>query len=185
MEAPFDDDHRDTLGDHDALPVQHERGVANDPDGCSWAQRAPHYMCGLLRDRAPVADDRRARRDGLFVLVFTRLLVKHQEGSVGTLSPDRVDVEPNVLFGVSLPGPNGSYPLDRFSAIRVEFRSGPIQPGVQGGPNEVIWLVGRNGTPNVALARTDEGAGRIVGKQFGAALGLPVEEVGAAREIRL
>ena len=121
----------------------------------------------------------------LFVLVFTRLLIKHQEGSVGTLSPDRVDVEPNVLFGLSLPGPSGSYSLDRFSAIRVEFRSGPIQPGVQGGPNEVIWLVGRNGTPDVALARTDEGAGRIVGKQFGAALGLPVEEVGAPIEIRI
>ena len=121
----------------------------------------------------------------LFVLVFTRLLIKHQEGSVGTLSPDRVDVEANVLFGVPLPGPNGSYPLNQFAAVRVEFRSGPIQPGVQGGPNEVIWLVGKNGTPDVAIARTDDGAGHIVGKHFGSALGLPVQEVGAPGEIRI
>jgi hypothetical protein len=121
----------------------------------------------------------------LVVLYFTRAFMRFQEGSVGTLSPDRVVIEPNMLLGVRLPGPNGTYTLDRFSAVRVEFRSGPIGPGVQGGPNELVWLVGKPGTPNIVLARTDDRAGRGIGQQFGALLRLPVEEVGAPREIRL
>ena len=114
----------------------------------------------------------------LVVLYFTRVFVRFQDGSVGTLSSDRVTIEPNVLLGVPLPGPRGTYTLDRFSAVRVEFRSGPIGPGVQGGPNELVWLVGRPGTPNIALARTDDRTGSAVGREFGALLGLPVEEVG-------
>src|SRR5215470_5137741 len=38
-------------------------------------------------------------------LWFTRLLFKHQEGSIGTLNRDRIDVEPNVVLGLLLPGP--------------------------------------------------------------------------------
>ena len=121
----------------------------------------------------------------LVVFGFTRMFIRFQEGSVGTLFSDRVVIEPNVLLGIALPGPRGTYTLDRFSAVRVELRSGPIQPGVQGGPNEVVWLVGRPGTPDVAVARTEDRAGRAVGKELGALLGLPVEEVGAPRQIEL
>ncbi len=121
----------------------------------------------------------------LLVLHFTRIFVRYQEGSVGTLSSDRVEIEPNVLLGIALPGPKGTYTLDRFSGVRVEFRSGPIGPGVQGGPNELIWLVGKPGTPNIVLARTEDRAGRALGQNFGALLRLPVEEVGAPKEIRL
>jgi hypothetical protein len=119
------------------------------------------------------------------VFHITRLVWRLQEGSVGTLWNDRVEIEPNVLLGLPLPGPRGSYSLDRFSGIRVEFRSGPTTPGVQGGPNEVVWLMGKADTPQIALARTDNGAGRAVGRQFAALLKLPVEEVGAPVEIRL
>jgi len=121
----------------------------------------------------------------LLVFAFTRVFVRFQEGSVGILTRDRIVVEPNVLLGIVLPGPNGAYELDRFSAVRVELRSGPIGPGVQGGPNEVVWLVGRPGTPDIALARTDDRAGRAVGRELGALLELPVEEVGAPKEIHL
>jgi len=121
----------------------------------------------------------------LLVLFFTRVFIKFQDGSVGTLSSDRIVIEPNVLLGISLPGPNGTYSLDRFSAVRVEFRSGPMRPDVQGRPNELIWLVGKPGTPDVVLARTEDGAGRALGREFGTLLALPVEEVGAPREIRL
>jgi len=121
----------------------------------------------------------------LVVLYFTRVFVRFQEGSVGTLSSDHVVIEPNVVLGVPLPGPKGTYMLDRFSAVRVEFRSGPITPGVQGGENEVIWLVGRPGTPNIALGHTENRTGGAVGREFGALLHLPVEEVGKPREIRL
>lgn len=121
----------------------------------------------------------------LVVLWFTRLLLAHQEGSAGTLSADRVDVEPNVLLGIPLPGPQGTYALDRFRAVRVEFHSGRTEPGVQGGPHEVVRLVGRPGTPDVVIARTDDRAGRPLGRELGALLGLPVEETGEPRNIRL
>jgi hypothetical protein len=119
------------------------------------------------------------------VLTVTRLVWRLQEGSVGTLWSDRVEVESNVLFGLPLPGPQGRYALDRFATIRVEFRPGPTQAGVQGGPNEVVWLMGKANIPRIALARTSNGAGRAVGQQFAALLKLPVEEVGAPLEIRL
>jgi hypothetical protein len=122
----------------------------------------------------------------LLVFAFTRVFVRFQEGSVGILTRDRIVVEPNVLLGIVLPGPNGAYELDRFSAVRVEFRSGPIGPAVQGGgPNEVVWLVGRPGTPDIALARTDDRAGRAVGQELGALLQLPVEEMGAPTVLHL
>jgi len=122
----------------------------------------------------------------LVVFVFTQLFIRFQTGSVGTLSSDRVVIEPNALLGIALPGPKGTYTLDRFSALRVEFRFGPARPDVQGGgPNELVWLVGKPGTPDIVLALTEDGAGRTVGREFGALLKLPVEEVGAPKEIRL
>jgi len=121
----------------------------------------------------------------LIALLFTGVFVRSHEGSVGILTSDRVVIEPNVLLGIALPGPRGAYPLDHFSGVRVEFRYGPVEPDVQGGPNEVVWLVGKSGTPSIALARTDDGAGRTVGRAFGALLTLPVEEVGAPKDIQL
>jgi hypothetical protein len=119
------------------------------------------------------------------VLVFTRVFVRFQTGSAGTLSADRVVIEPNRLFGIALPGPQGTYPLDRFAAVRVEYLPGPVSPDVQGGPHELVWLVGKLGTPDVLLARTDDAAGDAVGREFGALLGLTVEETGVPRQIRL
>src|SRR5262245_13158832 len=76
----------------------------------------------------------------LLALGFTRVFIGAQTGSTGTLSSDCVEVEPNVLLGVALSGPKGTYPLDRFSGVRVELRSGPVSPGVQGGPHELVYL---------------------------------------------
>jgi hypothetical protein len=122
----------------------------------------------------------------LLALAFTRIFIRCQEGSVGTLTSDRVVVEPNVLLGIPLPGPRGTYPLSRFSAVQVEYRSGAVTTSPNaGGPNEVVWLVGRPGTPDIALAMTDNRTGGEVGREFGALLKLPVEEVGAPKLITL
>lgn len=59
-------------------------------------------------------------------------------GSAGTLTTERVVIRPNKLRRLSPPGPVGTYQLDRFSAARVELRMGPVQPGMQGGPNDVV-----------------------------------------------
>jgi sugar phosphate permease len=43
---------------------------------------------------------------------------------------------------------------------------------VQGGPHERIWLVGKNGTPDILIARTQREAGRALAKEFGATAAL-------------
>ena len=92
------------------------------------------------------------------VFGFTRLFLRFQSGSRGTLYADRVEIDPNALFGIPLPGPSGEYARERFSAVRVEFMSGSINVDApSGGPHELVWLAGRDGTPDVLVARTDEG----------------------------
>ena len=117
---------------------------------------------------------------------FTVIFIRHQEGSRGTLFRDRVTVEPNAVLGVPLPGPRGSYALDPFRGVEVEFRSGRPSPDANAaGPHELVWLMGRPGTPNLVLARTQNRAGRAFGHEVGAALGLPVSEINAPRTIRI
>ena len=61
----------------------------------------------------------------------------------------------------------------------MELMSGAAGYGdtvVQGGPHERIWLVGKNGTPDILIARTQREGGRALAKEFGAVLALPVEE---------
>ena len=112
---------------------------------------------------------------GIMLAYFIRLFVRFQSGSIGTLTADRVVIEPNTLFGLRLPGPRGDYAISRFSGVRVELMSGPTDI-VQGGPHERIWLVGRDGTPDVLVARTQRAAGRALGQELGAALAVPVQE---------
>jgi hypothetical protein len=121
----------------------------------------------------------------LVVLGFTMVFVRYQTGSVGTLLADRVVIEPSVLLGIPLPGPKGTYALDRFAAIRVEMQFGPLGTATPSRPYELVWLVGKPATPDIVLARTEDGAGRDVGRELGALLSLPVEEVGGGIQIRL
>ena len=52
------------------------------------------------------------------------VFVRFQSGSIGTITEDRVVVQPNALYGIRLPGPQGTYPTRRFSSVRVELMSG-------------------------------------------------------------
>jgi hypothetical protein len=117
---------------------------------------------------------------------FTVIFLRHQEGSRGTLFPDRLEIEPNAVLGVPLPGPRGVYPLTQFRGVQVEFRPGAVSTSPNAaGPHELVWLLGAQGVPNVVLARTQNREGGGVGRQLGTLLGIPVEEVGAPREIQL
>src|SRR5262245_32491908 len=60
------------------------------------------------------------------VFGFTRLFLRFQSGSRGTVYRDRVEVESNALLGMSLPGPGGVLARERFCAVRVEFLMGAI-----------------------------------------------------------
>jgi hypothetical protein len=117
---------------------------------------------------------------------FTVVFIRHQEGSRGTLFHDRVTVEPNAVLGVPLPGPRGSYALQQFRGVEVEFRAGrPSTDPNAAGPHELVWLMGRPGAPNIVLARTRDGAGRALGQEVGAVLALPVSEINAPLRFRL
>lgn len=119
-----------------------------------------------------------------FLLVFARVCVRFQSGSIGTLNADRVVIQPNKLLWFTLPGPEGTYRLDRFAAIRVQSSAGRLGTTVPTRPYEVVWLSGRPGTPDIVLARTENGAGEGIGREFGALLRLPVEQTGT-KVIRL
>src|SRR5262249_44645905 len=120
------------------------------------------------------------------VFGFTRLFVRFQSGSLGTLYRDRIEVEPNTLLGIQLRGPSGVYARERFSAVRVEFMMGAIDVNAQsGGPHELVWLGGRDRTADVLLARVEDRAGRAAGAEFGMLLEPPVEEKNAPRVITL
>lgn len=109
---------------------------------------------------------------------FIRRFFRFHNGSIGTITADRVVVRPGTLFGMTLPGPRGEYTIDQFSTVRIELMSGPagLHDVMQGGPHERIWLIGKEAAPAVLVARTDHEAGRALGKQLAAALRLPVEE---------
>jgi hypothetical protein len=70
--------------------------------------------------------------------------------------------------------------------VRVELMMGPVEVSAQSArPHELVWLVGRDGTPDILLARTGQGSARVVGAEFGALLGPPVEEKNAPNIIEL
>jgi hypothetical protein len=50
---------------------------------------------------------------------------------------------------------------------------------VQGGPHERVSLVGKSGTPDILVARTDRDAGRTLGNELATALKLPYQEQAA------
>ena len=117
---------------------------------------------------------------------FTIVFIRHQEGSRGTLFRDRVTVEPNAVLGLPLPGPRGSYPLHQFRGVEVEFRAGrPSTDPNAAGPHELVWLMGRPGTPNIVLARTRSGAGRALGQEIGTVLAFPVSETNPPLTLRI
>ncbi|MGH7460644.1 MAG: hypothetical protein ACREMA_06400, partial [Longimicrobiales bacterium] len=61
----------------------------------------------------------------------------------GTIATDAVVVYPVTLYGLRLAGSSGRFGIQQFEAVRVEYASGPVE--VQGGPNELVNLVGRYG----------------------------------------
>lgn len=114
---------------------------------------------------------------GLIATYFGRIFFSNLEGSHGTITADAVVVEPGTLYGVRLHGPAGRFSLQDFRAVKVERASGPVW--AEGGPHERVSLVGKDGTPDILIARTSEDVGRVLGQDLAAALGLPYQEESA------
>ena len=109
---------------------------------------------------------------------FGRLFLRNLTGSVGTITAEAVMVQPGELFGIRLAGPAGRFPISHFQAVRVERVPDPIgiPLGTQIQPHERVCLVGRVGTPDILIARTERDAGRTLGNDLAAALKLPYDE---------
>lgn len=109
---------------------------------------------------------------------FGRLFLRNLTGSLGTVTADAVVVQPGQLCGIRLAGPAGRFPISQFQAVRVERIPNPIgiPLGTQIQPHERVCLVGKKGTPDVLIARTDRDAGRALGNELATAMKLPYEE---------
>ena len=105
---------------------------------------------------------------------FGSLFLRNLTGSLGTITADAVVVQPGRLYGIRLAGPDGRFPISQFQAVRVERITNPT--GVQIGPHERVCLVGKTGTPEILIARTDRDAGRTMGNELATALKLPYQE---------
>jgi hypothetical protein len=110
----------------------------------------------------------------LIIVHFGRLFLKNLETSRGTINSREVIAEPVFLYGIRLHSPAGRFALDHFQAVRVERIPPPMF--AQGGPHERVILTGKEGTPDILVARTSDDAGRILGREMAAALGLSYEE---------
>jgi hypothetical protein len=108
------------------------------------------------------------------VAYFLRLFVANLIGSTGTVSADAVTVQPVRVCGIRLAGPEGTFPIDRFAAVRVARASPPLEG--YGGPHARVYLVGREATPDILVARAALDAGRALGRDLADRLALPLEE---------
>jgi hypothetical protein len=106
------------------------------------------------------------------------LFLRNLPGSVGTITADAVVVQPGRLFGIRLASPAGRFPISQFQAVRVERVPNPIGIPIetQIRPHERVYLVGKNGTLDILVARTHHDAGREVGNELANVLRLQYQE---------
>jgi hypothetical protein len=111
---------------------------------------------------------------GGIVMYFGRIFIKNLEATSGIITADHVVVEPGTLYGTSLRGPRGKFPIQQFSSVLVQHI--PPSGDIQQGTHERVILTGKAGTPDILVARTSEDAGRALGRDLAAALALPYRE---------
>ena len=111
---------------------------------------------------------------GVLTIYFGRLFLRNLMTSRGTITAEAVEVEPGVLFGASLQGPRGRFPIQQFRAVLVQRISPWGQ--IQERQHERVILAGQASAPDILVARTGNDAGRALGRDLAAALGLPYTE---------
>lgn len=135
----------------------------------------PGILCSLLISHRPAAAIQLLLVGG-FLAWFGRVVAKHLTGSVGTITAEAVVVEPTRLYGMQLPGPVGRFPLQQFTAVRVDRIFGPLNTAQLPRWHERVYLVGSTGTPDILIARTDLEAGLPLGRGLASLLGLTYQE---------
>lgn len=109
---------------------------------------------------------------------FGRRFLANLSGSRGTITGDAVIVQPVRVYGIRLTGPEGTFPIHQFKAVRVERVSPPVE--AYGGPHARVSLVGKDATPNILIARTALDDGRALGRDLATTLKLPLDEPAGA-----
>jgi hypothetical protein len=132
------------------------------------------YSLVVSHDRAALAA---MLISAAITIYFGRRFLAHLEGSSGRISTDAVTVQRARVLGLPLAGHDGRFPIRQFKAVRVERVPPPVD--AQGGPHERVRLVGLDGTPDILIARTDQGAGITLARQLASDLKLEFEEVSA------
>jgi hypothetical protein len=134
-------------------------------------------LAGLLYSLVVSRDSGAMAAMGLVAVIvagFGTIFARTLDATTGTITADAVTVRPARLSGIPLAGPSGSFAIDRFTSVRVDRIVNPVEN--YGHWHERVTLAGRPGTPDVLVARTREGEGRVLGHELAAALRLPVEE---------
>jgi hypothetical protein len=95
------------------------------------------YSLLVSHDRAAVAH---LLITGAIVMYIGRIFIKNLEGTSGTITADHLVVEPGTLYGTSLRGPRGRFPIQRSAGSedsslrrRAARCSRASDPGRQGG----------------------------------------------------
>jgi hypothetical protein len=114
---------------------------------------------------------------GVLLASFGYVVFSRLGGSAGRITRDAVEVEPVAFYGFRMPGPAGRFPLRQFAAVRVERISRRIDTTPSTRRHERVWLVGRDGAPDILVARTAREAGVTLAHRLGETLDLPVETV--------
>jgi hypothetical protein len=110
---------------------------------------------------------------GYFSITFGR----HLASTSGTITKEFVVIWPVTFYGLRVSGADRRYSIAQFSAVRVESIS--TAANVRRGQHERVSLVGRDGAPNILVARTENFAGKALGQQLAAALNLDFREQSA------
>ena len=105
---------------------------------------------------------------------FGTLFGRHLTSTSGIISKEVVVIWPVTLYGLRLSGPEGRFSMAQFRAVRVESIS--TGANAQSGQHERVYLVGRSGAPDILVARTENYAGKTLGRDLAAALDIEYEE---------
>src|SRR4029453_18541451 len=111
-----------------------------------------------------------------FVGALALVIVRKAGGSRGTITTSEIIVQPVTFFGLTSNSPRGRFSVAQFKSICVEWRPRVPAPGVQmsAGTNETVVLVGKEGCPDIEIARLTDESGRPFARELGNLLSLPV-----------
>jgi hypothetical protein len=109
---------------------------------------------------------------GAVVVYVGTLFGRNLTSTTGIISKEVVVIWPVTIFGIRLSGPEGRYSIAQFRVVRVES----ISAAASTRQHERVSLVGGDGAPNILVARTENHAGKALGRSLASALDLEYEE---------